>query len=90
MKPGNLRLQGAKSCGKPRYEGNGRSHILESVFYLFRLEWKWRKNHERIPVYIRIRYGGASRQICDQISDAVLDDMLRQDPRRARRLRDGG
>lgn len=37
MKPGNLRLQGAKSCGKPRYEGEtGRSHIVGGVFCLRR------------------------------------------------------
>ncbi len=32
MKPGNLRLQGAKSCGKPRYEGNGTLPYLGERF----------------------------------------------------------
>ena len=61
MKPGNLRLQGAKSCGKPRYEGKRDAPISWGAFFVCAGAFnEWRKNHERIPVYIGISNGGAS------------------------------
>ena len=43
---------------------------------------------QRVPVHLRVRHEGHPDKVADQISDGVLDAVLRDDPYGPRRLRD--
>jgi hypothetical protein len=38
------------------------------------------RRRARVPVHVRISHGGHPDKLCDQVSDAILDSIIREDP----------
>ncbi len=82
MKPGNLMIQGAKSGGETKdeafYNAFAALRVHRGVF-LPRIREKGKDMSHYYFTSESVTEGHPDK-ICDQISDAVLDEILRQDP----------
>ncbi len=83
MKPGNLRMQGAKS-GEESKDEDG-NYLCSVGFDRALLFLKHKREEERKNMAKRLFTSesvteGHPDKVCDQISDAVLDDILAHDP----------